>query len=321
MLSFDTILQTEDILNEITLFLSFEDKILFGKYCKKNLVKYYDFSKYNKKHISELFGIFKNDEYIDYVHGDLCSEFTSDLTNSYDEYFGYDIEDFMNDFYNNIPIERYRYLSDLFRSSYADVYTKKLIEYVEKYIENKKILIKYDYDEEVFELENKLNVDIHEMVIEYYKEVFENEEIEIFCNRCGLFGHHNASKKCIFYDKSFENKETKKEVKTIMKNIIDKIIDKSKEEENRKKREPLLCHCCKNNNKLAKCIHKYCALCCNDENCIHSRLNNTKMLKSNPLCASCSKNKKHNKCKNYSCRSCCKDKECKTHYVYVNFDD
>lgn len=296
-----------DILLEISGYLNFEDKINFGKYCNKNLTKYYNFQTYNLSRISDIFTIFDNDEYIDYIYGDMCSSFVFSLEKACNDYYGYDMEDFMNDYYNDISRENYRILSDLFRESYIDVYTRKLLEN----IENSNKLIKYNCDENIFELDLFWNID--EIVKEYYMTQFENENISCFCKRCGSFGHHDVSNECVFYNKSYEKKQIRKNVRNAMNDLLLGVIYIDKEEKRRIAREPLLCVICKANNKLSKCIQKCCGSCCNDDECIHFSINYKKNMKREPLCCKCKKNNKHTKCKNYSCRSCCNDNECIIH--------
>lgn len=69
------IIKCNDILFEISNFLNIEEKINFGKYCNINFTKYYNFQRYNLSRISDVFTIFCNDEYVDYIHSDMCSTF------------------------------------------------------------------------------------------------------------------------------------------------------------------------------------------------------------------------------------------------------
>jgi len=269
---------------EITSYLGFEDKFIFSKIINKKCLRYYDFNDidFQYKNIYDILHLcneINNDEFCEYM-GELCSNFTCELSNYYDEYYGYDVEDFMNDDYNNMPIERYRNLCDLFYNSYLSVYIRKIVEY----IENNNIHITYDVDDDIFELEKKINIDIHNLVIEYYKYIFENENIDIFCKKCGVFSHHTASTNCIFYNVHNENKLISKNVNKTITTIIDKIIDNdykllrlrlrsslgklrlltpfSSTYKKILKREPLLCYSCKINNKKTKCSNNCCAKCC-----------------------------------------------------------
>jgi len=262
MTNMDKIIQNNDIILHISSFLSFEDKVVISKALNKNFMKTYNFIDINFENmsISDLFNLSNkdiDDEFCEYI-SELCSQFTNVMSDYYDDYYGYDIDDFMNDYYNNISYERIKDLSELFHNTYFSIYTRKVIEY----IENNNLSIPY-YDYDFFTLEKSLiNIDFYDKIIEYYKYVFENEDINIFCDRCGLFGHFNASKQCIFYNVNNENKIIKQEVTNSITAIIDKIIDNQYKHENRVKREQLLCISCKINNKHTKCINYLCRTCC-----------------------------------------------------------
>lgn len=256
------IVNTDDMLFEITSYLTFEDRVIFSKALNKNCVRTHDFNskKFQNRTIYDIFNLYSkdndDDEFFEHMC-ELCSQFTIDMSNYYDTYYGYDEEDFMNDEYNNIPYERYRELSELFYATYTTVYSRKIIEY----IENNNLSISY-YDYDFFQLEDELNIDTYNLIIKYYKYVFENEDITVFCNRCGLFGHHNASKECIFYNKKNENKMIKQGVKETITVIVDKIIDNHSKEQKRMQREPLLCLSCRINNKKSTCANNCCGKCC-----------------------------------------------------------
>ena len=61
-------------------------------------------------------------------------------------------------------------------------------------------------------LDELLPISIDDKITNYYILLFKNNNIDtdVICSRCGLFGHDNISKTCIFYDKKFEKNETKK---------------------------------------------------------------------------------------------------------------
>jgi hypothetical protein len=247
------IINTDDMFLEITSYLTFEDRVIFSKAIKKNCLRTYDFNskKFQNRTIHDIFNLYNeenDDEFCEHIC-ELCSQFTCDMSDYYDEYYGYDEEDFMNDEYNNIPFERYRELSELFHTTYTTVYSRKIIEY----IENNNLSISY-YDYDFFQLEDELNIDTYDLIIEYYKYVFDNEDIDVFCNRCGLFGHHNASKECIFYNIKNENKMIKQGVKETINSITNKIIDNHYKEQKRLQREPLLCVSCKIKNKKVNVV-------------------------------------------------------------------
>jgi hypothetical protein len=255
------IINIHDIFYEMTSFLSFEDKIVFSKACNKNCVKTHDFNSENFEHksIRDIFNFYNeetDDEFCEHM-SDLCSQFTSDMNDYYDSYYGYSEEDFMNDYYNNISFFRHERLKELFYETYTTVYSRKIIEY----IENNNLTIQY-YDYDFFKLEDELIIDTYDLIIKYYKYVFDNENIDLFCNRCGLFGHHNASKECIFYNVENEKTIIKHDVKQTIAKILDKIIKNIQEEEKQLQRKPLLCLSCKMNNKNNKCSNKCCGNCC-----------------------------------------------------------
>ena len=255
------IINTDDMFFEITSYLTFEDRVIFSKAINKNCLRTYDFNskEFQNSAIHDIFNLYNEENDDDFCEHlcDLCSQFTSDMSNYYDVYYGYDEEDFMNDEYNNIPYERYRELNELFHRTYTTVYSRKIIEY----IENNNLFISY-YDYDFFQLEDKLNIDTYAVMIKYYKHVFENEDIDLFCDRCGLFGHHSASKECIFYNIKNENKMIKQSVKETIASMADKIIDNHYKEQKRLQREILLCVSCKIKNKKGKCCNNCCGKCC-----------------------------------------------------------
>lgn len=71
-----------------------------------------------------------------------------------------------------------------------------------EYIEDNNLSLEY-YDYNIYELDEKLNVNLHEIVMDYYKLVFEYYDIDEFCYTCGEFGHDCISMECIFYNKYY----------------------------------------------------------------------------------------------------------------------
>ena len=260
-MSITNIINTDDMFLEITSYLTFEDRIIFSKSINKNCLRTYDFNskEFQNNTIRDIFNLCNeenDDEFCEHIC-ELSSQFICDMSNYYDAYYGYDEVEFMNDEYNNIRCERVRELSELFHRTYTNVYSRKIIDY----IENNYLYISY-YDYDFFQLEDELNIDTYGLIIEYYKYVFENEDIDLFCNRCGLFGHHNASKECILYNIKNENKMIKQEVKETINSIADKIIDNHYTEQKRLQREISLCVSCKIKNKKGKCCNNCCGKCC-----------------------------------------------------------
>ena len=256
------IINTDDMFFKIASYLTFENRVTCSKVFNKNCLRTYDFNskEFENNTIHDIFNFCteeNDDDFCEYLCG-LCSQFSSDMSNYYDAYYGYDQEDFMNDEYNNIRYERCRELSELFHRTYTTIYARKIIEH----IENHNLSISY-YDYDFFKLEDELSIDTYDLIIDYYKYAFENEDIDLFCNRCGLFGHHNASKECIFYNIKNEHKMIKQGVKETITSIVDKIIDNHYTEQKQLQRLPLLCSSCKINNKKSKCCNNCCGKCCN----------------------------------------------------------
>ena len=62
----------------------------------------------------------------------------------------------------------------------------------------------------------------NQYIFEYYEDVImDGKKVQLFCNRCGTFGHHNVSKECIFYNLEFEETETA----LIVSKCLDEIIN------------------------------------------------------------------------------------------------
>lgn len=72
----------------------------------------YNNKKSRHKDITDYFAFYKNDDYFDYI-AESSSEFVSELDKYYDDYYGYDKEDYFNDSYNNLKHEKHRDLAEL----------------------------------------------------------------------------------------------------------------------------------------------------------------------------------------------------------------
>lgn len=197
---------------EITSYLQFEDKIILSKSIRKNCLRKFNFN--NKDFIyNNIYDVFtnykgeNNDENGEYM-SNLSPCFVNELNQCYDDDYEYNIEHYMSNTYNSMITSKDRELTQLLHKTYMKVYARKIVEYIEN--NNLFILSYYDYD--FFELERKENIDIYNSVMEYYKYVFENELMDIFCDRCGLFGHNNTSKKCVFYNESNHDKITNENI-------------------------------------------------------------------------------------------------------------
>ena len=246
-----------DMFQHIISYLKFNDKIILSKIIKKNCLKKYDLvEKDFHRNLDDIFNFYNddnNDEFCEYL-AELSSIFINEMDDYYNDYYNYNKEYYINDYYNNIEYDKHRELTDLFHSTYVFVYSRNLIEYIE---DNNLPVIYYDYD--IFDFDNKLDIDIHNQVIKYYKYIFQNEDISIFCEKCGEFGHYNGSKECILFNKYNENRIIKKKVKYSINNMIKIIIDNDKKE----KDGLLLCIKCKINNKKNNCPNNSCGICCN----------------------------------------------------------
>ena len=258
------VLYLTDILQEVTSFLEFEDKIRFGKLINKNLCLNFNYNHLNHYSIYSIFSNIASDDdaYCEYL-SDFLSRFTSDLNEYYDNYCGYDETDFMNDYYNNISIFRHSELTDLFYSTYIELYCRNILEY----IENNNIKLEFwKYNiEELEEITDSYN--IHTKIISYYQELFLLDfdgmfDLNYFCQRCGSFDHHSTSKKCIFWNENYENAIIYKNTNEIINSIVYKIMENEIQSETSNR-----CIICKNNMKKYSCIYSACRICCK----IHTR--------------------------------------------------
>lgn len=250
-----TLFEKNDIFLEIGTYLDFQDKIGLSHAVNKNCLLKYNFNgkSFRNKNIDDIFTFYDehcNDEVSDYIC-ELSSEFVSELDLYYDEYYAIQPMDYANNYYNNLSYEKYRELSELFHSSFLAIYARFMAEYIEK---NNLSVAYYKYN--LIELEEK--VELFGTVIDYYKDVFEVGNIDIFCEKCGKFGHYNGHKECVFYNEGCANKIIAREVGWAINSIIDKIIDNDYKE----KCKPLLCVGCGLNKKNKKCEYNSCGKCC-----------------------------------------------------------
>ena len=262
-----------DLNREIGSYLNMEEKSNVNKIFDTNCFITYnytgnDYMTKTMDNISSICNFEDEDEEVFYQKdsnlceylGWLSSSFTHELDVYYDNYYGYDWKDYANDHeYNNISYTKMRELGELCLNTYMTIYARKLVEC----IENKKLSTKYlKYD--IFALDEELPIDIHKMVIEYYKQIFvEDVDIDIFCERCGSFGHHDVSNECIFFNPEHEKKRIYEEVKTIKNKLVSDVVKKEEEEiKQQLKREKVLCISCKTNNRGGNCLNNKCRTCC-----------------------------------------------------------
>jgi hypothetical protein len=338
MLSLQVLLQNKDMKNEIVQYLSFESRVLLGKAFHTNYLTFFNFTP-SFSSISDMICYTEYDDFGGALH-DTIHYYTNILEKEYFEYrksnFFYENYESIQDNYDSdyeddestsvISFGNYSFtdndkesihdeLQELIENSIFSIYSRKLIEISEEYnvnLEKMEILMFDGY-----EFEPKLPVDIETKIVSYYKKVFENMEeidLDLFCDRCGEFGHHNTSTKCMFYDKRVEIKTIRKETQCCLKEIVNTIIEKDEKEKAIQRREPLLCKKCKKNNKHSKCRIYYCYDCCYDEKCV---VHYNKRRKQNPKCSNCT-NQKSTKCIHYLCKTCCIEENCDYHKKMKN---
>jgi hypothetical protein len=339
-----SIFENDDILKEIVSFLPFEDKIQFGKFCKKNFTKFYDFTNKNISGISDLF-YEKYDDIYDYLQ-DFRFMYMNVINKEYIEYrkeaYFYQEYNDINEYHKQLLYEtklfhkRWNYdcdnesdtdsdtdseITNISFSNYSFIYRdfdimeeecKELLDetfhtiYARIFIE---LIENYDLPIPTSqELDEHFPVCVFDEVISYYQTCLKNDtDVYTFCQRCGRFGHHNTSKTCIFYSLQYEKIEIKKEVKYQINTIINTIQSKYEEEVKRKLREPFLCVMCKIYNKKKNCAFNCCGGCCKNDNCAPHK----KPPKIDPLCVICKINNKKKSCAFNCCGGCCKNDNCK----------
>jgi hypothetical protein len=223
-MSFEIILKNSDVLYKIASYLSFESKYKFGKTCKMNFLKFYDFhKKYKNKKLYDLFELddyFQDDLTLCIGYEDSCF-ITDNLILCIDynkilyKFIKYntkiiirnDLEDCCD---NIIPpdsilnIFKYdkRYnttIKELLEKSIYFIYIRFFIEI----IEDNKLDINYNKYMDIFNYDDIIKkYNIFDKITEYYIETIEsNININLICSRCGVIGHDELSDCCIFYDK------------------------------------------------------------------------------------------------------------------------
>ena len=201
-MTFEIILNNKDILYKITYYLSFENKILFGKCCKINFLKYYNFNSkdYQFKELDNIFEI--DDDYI--------VEYIDNLKEN--------IIDYELVFNTYIECNKRTYIENNLKHFYSidtdadtdtetdDTDTDDTDKFVDKIcnLPNDKFLQKIEFRSYYGRLLSRFS-NIFE---EEFDDILQRSIYSIYIRI--LFGHDNISKTCIFYDKKFEKNETKK---------------------------------------------------------------------------------------------------------------
>lgn len=227
-MSFEIILKNSDILYKIASFLPFENKYKFGKSCKINFLKFYDFhKKYKNKNLGDLFEL----DY--YLQDDLslCIGYEDNsyiidnliLCIDYDKIFNKfieintkiviknDLEDYCDNIVppdNILNILKYdkRYgieyntiIKELLEKSIYYIYIRFFIEI----IEDNNLDIYYNKYMDIFDYYNLLKkYKIYDKITEYYIKIIDDKvDINLVCSRCGIIGHDEISDCCLFYNK------------------------------------------------------------------------------------------------------------------------
>jgi len=114
-----------------------------------------------------------------------------------------------------------------------------------------------------------LSNDIYELIYDKMQSIYENAIInnllEVFCQKCGNFGHCSLSNKCVLYNETYKNKEIKYYANEIIDDIIKDVISIVKRKKIIKKKK-YLCKSCKLKFFNKKCDNKLCENCCNCKN-------------------------------------------------------
>lgn len=164
-------------------------------------------------------------------------------------------------------------------SNYSAVYARKFIEIVE----DNNLQIKYNKNIDIFDY-NILpdEYDVHNEVYKYLKYVLLNGyDIDIFCRKCGTFGHnfrYNPTD-CCFYNKGYMKRKLKEHQDYITTQELEEKKRKEKEELNRLRNLELTCKKCNKYFFSTNCINKECANCCFDITCKKHKTKNIKNVK------------------------------------------
>jgi hypothetical protein len=231
------IIYIDDIFRYLLDFLNFDDKIVFSILINKNLVKNINIfnRKYMKKDLSEYFYI--------------CTECYDNISN--DMYYT------LTHKYNNFITNEFEYI-------YNNCYYIAVKAFLE-ILDINKINLNITKFECIFHLE--LNSEIYDMIYDKIENIYDNAIInnllEIFCQKCGNYGHCSLSNYCVLYNESYKNKEIKNDVKNIIDDIIKNVFITIKKEKIINNKKKNICKSCDLYLLNKKCINKYCKKCCN----------------------------------------------------------
>ena len=237
------IFEISDIFRYLLEFLNFDDKIRFSKLINKNLLKNIDIfdKKYNKKDLSEYFHI--------------CGECIDNLSN--DMYFTLSYK------YNNDIIFTSFEIKENIEFIYSNCYYIAVRAFLE-ILDNENIVLNIEKFECIFQLE--LNENIYNLIYDkmqyIYENAIKNNLLDVFCEKCGDFGHCSLSENCALYNEFYRKKELNYYVKEVIDDIINdvfKINIRNKIIKNKKKH---LCKSCNLKFFNKNCQNKLCKDCC-----------------------------------------------------------
>jgi hypothetical protein len=252
------IIYINDIFIYLLKFLNFDDKISFSKLIGKNLIKNFDI--FDKK--------YKNKDLSEYLY--ICTECFDNISNDIYHTLRFKYNNFLeNDQYNlcnNIHINSY-IIPEQINFIYSNCYYVSVRAFLE-IIDNENIVIDNNSYECVFHYE--LSDNIYELIYDKIQNIYEsaitNNLLEVFCEKCGSFGHCSLSNKCILYSDIYKKKELKHFTKEIINDIIYDVIKIIKKTEITKKKKKKLCKSCKIMFYNKNCLNKSCRNCCDCNN-------------------------------------------------------
>lgn len=282
----NNIFYKRDILTEIGKFLTFEDKVKLGNLFDTRLTKYYDFGvkNFTHKYIADIFDESRTDDFCDfitewlscylftiekyyviYLYRDELSSDESD-NDSIDSDDSLDSDDLYRRIDNNFDLNPFivTRTTEFILSTIFHIYPRKIIEI----IEDNGLDIKYDSNVKLYNLAELLPVDLDMVIIDYYKSILLSDvDIDVFCKRCGIFGHEDTCKSCLFYTEKYYWKESRKKIYNIINEINNKAIERFDQEKREEKRIKTLCKKCNQNIFSPHCIGSNCKNCCDNHSC------------------------------------------------------
>jgi hypothetical protein len=187
---------------------------------------------------SILDGEMVDDDYIELIFNFVSEieKYYYDLYELYED-FDYDSDNPYKD--SNNACREMKIQEDIehfFYQTYMYIYCRKVSEIIEH--NNLSMKLFNSPLDEVDEAMEKINYDIHNEIIKIYVNIFTNDEdIDLFCKKCGSFGHEYYEEECIFFNDEYKNVLIKNEVNYCLNDIITNIIVLDEEEKKRIEKE------------------------------------------------------------------------------------